>query len=279
MLVQQIYPQNLKLRSEIPLWLKFRCFQYQGFIGRQSGTFSGVLPTPPNQLGMIYVPAPPSLISGVSNKYKDIGIGTIFDNLIKSLPKDDESLVGKKLTKARNIGETIQSLFSQLVEASSYFVGVSPPDFNDNIYGGTNKREYNFELTFPCLTDEDSFAAFAIARSFEALSVPSASSVPFIFNHPPMWLFGVGPGTGPQIDFTWLTDPQLCSLGSVKVNRSAPDGGSFTVLTSYGFKPSVTTISLRFVEIEPVYRDNLSLISRSQALRSSVSNIGSLFGG
>lgn len=279
MLVQQIYPQNLKLRSEIPLWLKFRCFQYQGFIGRQSGTFSGVLPTPPNQLGMIYVPAPPSLISGVSNKYKDIGIGTIFDNLIKSLPKDDESLVGKQLTKARNIGETIQSLFSQLVEASSYFVGVSPPDFNDNIYGGTNKREYNFELTFPCLTDEDSFAAFAIARSFEALSVPSASSVPFIFNHPPMWLFGVGPGTGPQIDFTWLTDPQLCSLGSVKVNRSAPDGGSFTVLTSYGFKPSVTTISLRFVEIEPVYRDNLSLISRSQALRSSVSNIGSLFGG
>ena len=82
MLVQQIYPNNQKLRSEIPLWLKFRCFEYQGFIGRQSGTFSGVLPTPPNQLGNIYVPAPPSLISGVSNKYKEVGAQQMFEALM-----------------------------------------------------------------------------------------------------------------------------------------------------------------------------------------------------
>jgi hypothetical protein len=279
MLVQQIYPNNQKLRSEIPLWLKFRCFEYQGFIGRQSGTFSGVLPTPPNQLGIIYVPAPPSLISGVSNKYKEVGAQQMFEALMTPASGLAKFLGKETFSKIMKAVGDLPDFLSSVASSTSYFTDIVPPDFNDNIYGGTNKRSYNFKLVLPCLTDEDSYASFAIARSFEALSVPSPSSVPFIFKHPPMWLFGVGPGTGPEIDFTWLTDPQLCNLASVAVNRSAPDNGSYAVLTDYGLKPSVTTISLTFIEIEPVYRDNLSLISRSQTLQNSGSALSSLFGG
>jgi len=272
MLVQQIYPQNPKLQSEIPLWLKFRCFEYQGFIGRQTGTFAGVLPTPPNQLGLIYVPAPQELVSGVQNNYKEIGVKDIFNAVVS--PLSMAPLVGKKI---KAVADFIQVVTTSAVTLSSYFGGISPPDFNDNIFAGSSKRVYSFNLVFPCLTDEDSFAAFAVGRSFEALSAPYASRVPFIFKHPPMWLFGVGPGTGPAIDFTWLTDPQLSVLTNVAVNRSAPDKGSYAVLTQYGLKPSVTTVSLQFVEIEPVYRDVLSLVSRSQALQQA--GISQLFGG
>jgi len=272
MLVQQIYPQNPKLQSEIPLWLKFRCFEYQGFIGRQTGTFAGVLPTPPNQLGLIYVPAPQELVSGVQNNYKEIGVKDIFNAVVS--PLSMAPLVGKKI---KAVADFVQAVTTAAVTVSSYFGSITPPDFNDNIFAGSSKRVYSFNLVFPCLTDEDSFAAFAVGRSFEALSAPYASRVPFIFKHPPMWLFGVGPGTGPAIDFTWLTDPQLAVLTNVAVNRSAPDKGSYAVLTQYGLKPSVTTVSLQFVEIEPVYRDVLSLVSRSQALQQA--GISQLFGG
>lgn len=272
MLVQQIYPQNPKLQSEIPLWLKFRCFEYQGFVGRQTGTFAGVLPTPPNQLGLIYVPAPQELVSGVQNNYKEIGVKDIFNAVVS--PLSMSPLVGKKI---KAVADFVQAVTTAAVTVSSYFIGISPPDFNDNIFAGSSKRVYSFNLVFPCLTDEDSFAAFAVGRSFEALSAPYASRVPFLFKHPPMWLFGVGPGTGPAIDFTWLTDPQLSVLTNVAVNRSAPDKGSYAVLTQYGLKPSVTTVSLQFVEIEPVYRDVLSLVSRSQALQQA--GILQLFGG
>jgi hypothetical protein len=284
MLIQQIYPQNPKLRAEIPLWLKFRCFAYQGFIGRQSGNFDGVLPTPPNQLATLYVPAPQELVSGTQNNYKNIGAQQIFNAVITpasamaGMAAGMIPAVGEKMQESmQNAPKLIQAAIEALLMTSSYFFGISPPDFEDNIFAGTGKRTYTFNLVFPCLTSEDSFAAFAIGRSFEALSAPYASRIPFIFNHPPMWLFGVGPGVGPAIDFTWLTDPQLSVLTNVAVNRSAPDKGSYAVLTDYGLKPSVTTISLKFVEIEPVYRDSLSLISRSQALQNASSGISQLF--
>lgn len=286
MLVSQIYPTNPKLRSEIPLWLKFRAFQYQGFFGRSSGTFDGIQPSPPNQLAQIWVPAPPALISGVSNKFNASPVKTIFEALVNTLSNlgainksfGVPDLFNAPKKAALSVG-TIYETLGGIYSLASYFYDVTPPDFNDNIYAGTNKRVYKFSLVLPCLTDEDSFAAFAIARSFESFSLPSTANSFLAFRHPPMWLFGVGPGTGPSIDFTWLTDPQLCVLANVAVNRSAPDSGTYSVFTKYGLKPSVTTIALEFVEIEPVYREagTLSIISRSQAFQQ-IGNINSIFG-
>jgi len=284
MLVQQIYPANLKLRSEIPLWLKFRAFEYQGFLGRLGNGFQGVQPTPPNQLGTLYVPAPKNIVSGVANQFNENPATKIFEgavSLLTGLGKLTSINLGPGIGTINPIGmmgtslSVIGTLTKGLYDVASYFSGIIPPDFNDNIYAGTNKRVYQFNIVLPCLTDEDSFASFAIARSFESLAVASTTGSILSFNHPPMWLFGVGPGTGPEIDFTWLTDTQLCTLQSVAINRSAPDSGTYTVLTAYGLKPSVTTISLNFVEIEPVYRQSgtLSLITRSQAFNQNNFNI------
>lgn len=277
MLVEQIYPTNPKLRNEIPLWLKFRAFEYVGFAGRYAnagGDVEGVMSAPPNMLATIYVPAPTMLTSGVSNKYNETPVKTLFDNFAGVLSSMQKAAGGRKTALGAGIGafagtiEAINNFTTLFYGLGGYFLDIVPPDFNDNIYAGTNKRMFKFELVLPCLTDEDSFAAFAIARAFEALSVPYTGNSILTFKHPPMWGFGVGPGTGPFIDYTWLTDPQLCSLASVAVNRSAPDGGSYSVFTKFGLKPSVTTISLVFVEIEPIYRQNgtLNMVSRSQAM-------------
>jgi len=283
MLVQQIYPTNPKLRNEIPLWLKFRAFEYLGFGGRYvnaaGGDPDGVMPSPPRMLATIYVPAPTLLTSGVSNKFNESPAKNLFDSFVSSLNAMGNAIGKKTRPGAALIAQAQQatalSNFADIFYGlGGYFLDIVPPDFNDNIYAGTNKRTFKFNIVLPCLTDEDSFAAFAIGRSFEALSVAYTGSSVLAFKHPPMWGFGVGPGTGPFIDYTWLTDPQLCSLASVAVNRSAPDGGSYAVFTKYGLKPSVTTISLNFVEIEPIYRLNgsLNMISRSQALASVISN-------
>lgn len=279
MLVQQIYPLDPKLRGEIPLWLKFRAFEYVGFAGRfvnAGGSIDGVMPAPPRMLAQLYVPAPTLLTSGVNNKFNESPVKTIFDSLAGSL-----SSIGKMtgIDFLRSVGGGIgvgRNFFELFYTLGGYFLDIVPPDFNDNIYAGTSKRIFKFQLVLPCLTDDDSFAAFALGRAFEALSVPSTGGSALTFKHPPMWGFGVGPGTGPFIDYTWLTDPQLCSLASVAVNRSAPDGGSYAVFTKYGLKPSVTTISLQFVEIEPIYRlsGSLNMVSRSQAL-AAVQNTSS----
>jgi len=249
MLVNQIYPLNPKLRSEVPLWLKFRCFEYLGFGGRLANA-SGVLPGGANIIGTIYVPAPPSLVSGVANKYNNSPVKTIFDS-VDSLITSLGNVAGLGQNNPASFAvDLISSFVSSYYGFASYFSNIVPPDFNDNIYAGTNKRSFKFELVLPCLTDEDSLAASNIARAFEALSVPSVGNNIFKFRHPPMWGFGVGPGTGPFIDNTWLTDPQLTCLHNVAVNRSAPDKGTYTILTRYGFKPTVTTIALEFVEIQ-----------------------------
>jgi hypothetical protein len=285
MLVQQIYPTNPKLRNEIPLWLKFRAFEYVGFAGRYvnaGGDIDGVMASPPRMLATIYVPAPTMLTSGVANKLNSSPVKTIFDSFAGVLSSANKLVGGNSvfggIEQGMNAAKNFADLFYSL---GGYFLDIVPPDFNDNIYAGTNKRVFKFNLVLPCLTDEDSFAAFAIGRAFEALSVAYTGGSILTFKHPPMWGFGVGPGTGPFIDYTWLTDPQLCSLESVVVNRSAPDGGSYAVFTKYGLKPSVTTISLQFTEIEPIYRLNgtLNMISRSQAMAAITSTSGEgLFG-
>lgn len=284
----QIYPLNPELRSDVPLWLKFRAFEYLGFGGRyvaaggSIGNSSGgrdngnvSFGAAPRLLTNIYVPAPKMLTSGVDNKFNESPVKTIFDSFEKYLGTMS-SMAGFKGTNPVTLGINAVKQFSDLFYSlGGYFMDITPPDFNDNIYAGTSKRQFKFNLILPCLTNEDSIAALDICRTFEALSLPYTGPNALYFKHPPMWLFGVGPGVGPFIDYSWITDPQFCSLASVAVNRSAPEGGSYTLVTQYGLRPIVITVELRFVEIEPIYRLNgtTSLVSRSQAMVSMGSGL------
>ena len=291
MLVQQIYPQNPKLQSEIPLWLKFRCFEYISFVGRYAnagGEAPGTMPSPPRLLGSIYVPAPNSLASGVVHAYNENSAQIIADSAsVAAATAAATTGIGTLLgvagfdvyKKTREFTTRTFDTIKAFYNLATYFGGIVPPDFNDNLYAGTGKRNFAFEIVLPCLTPEDNLAAYRVGRSFETLSMPSTSGNVLAFRHPPLWGFGVGAGTGPFIDNTWLTNPQLAVLEKVVVNRSAPDKGSFAVLIDAGFKPTVYTVNLSFQEIEPVYRQGgtLNVLSRSQAFAAASGSIQNIF--
>ena len=86
---------------------------------------------------------------------------------------------------------------------------------------------------------------------------------------PPLWRFGIGTGLTGKIDPSWLGQTQLCVLKSVSVNTAA--GGSPYSITdsssseSSSPKPILTSFSLTFVELDPVYRieDSIEIISKN----------------
>lgn len=73
--------------------------------------------------------------------------------------------------------------------------------------------------------------------------------------HPPMWHFGVTSlnSGGLNTDMDWTSQPQMCVLTNVAVNRTAIDATSFTALDG-NLKPLAYSITLNFQEIETAFR-------------------------
>ena len=82
---------------------------------------------------------------------------------------------------------------------------------------------------------------------------------------PPLWRFGVGMGLTGKIDPSWLGQIQLCVLKSVSVNTAA-GGSPYSIEDSENMpKPLLTSFSLSFTEVDPVYRleDGITIISKN----------------
>ena len=82
---------------------------------------------------------------------------------------------------------------------------------------------------------------------------------------PPLWRFGVGMGLSGKIDPSWLGQIQLCVLKSVSVNTAA-GGSPYSIEDSENIpKPLLTSFSLSFTELDPVYRleDGITIISKN----------------
>ena len=82
---------------------------------------------------------------------------------------------------------------------------------------------------------------------------------------PPLWRFGVGMGLSGKIDPSWLGQIQLCVLKSVSVNTAA-GGSPYSIEDSENMpKPLLTSFSLSFTEVDPVYRleDGITIISKN----------------
>jgi hypothetical protein len=82
---------------------------------------------------------------------------------------------------------------------------------------------------------------------------------------PPLWRFGVGMGLTGKIDPSWLGQIQLCVLKSVSINTAA-GGSPYSIEDSGNMpKPLLTSFSLSFTEVDPVYRleDGITIISKN----------------
>ena len=82
------------------------------------------------------------------------------------------------------------------------------------------------------------------------LTTPILGSISKTVRHPPLWFFGIGPGSNPNIDSDWCGQPQFALLNAVTVNKSGFKN-SYAISEGSNLKPLAQSISLSFVELEP----------------------------
>jgi len=252
-MITQIFPASPELRGQIPLWLKFYCYEYSNNSLLRAVT--SVVGAP--MLRVIQVPAPREFATITDVEY-NTKLG-VTETLTEADPMD-------------GLMEPL-SWFAGWPDAflNSIGIGVSVDmDMSDTKFIGVNKRVFTFKLVLPARTEEDAQAASDIADAFEALSLPTArlASISKKINHPPMWSFGMGAIDDLQNDRAWTGQPQLSLLDKVTVNKSAFQD-SYAISNGGKLKPLAQTIILSFIELEPAMRSSMpftnDIINRSTA--------------
>jgi len=252
-MITQIFPASPELRGQIPLWLKFYCYEYSNNSLLRAVT--SVVGAP--MLRVIQVPAPREFATITDVEY-NTKLG-VTETLTEADPMD-----GLMAPLSWFAGWPDRFL-------NSIGIGVSVDmDMSDTKFIGVNKRVFTFKLVLPARTEEDAQAASDIADAFEALSLPTArlASISKKINHPPMWSFGMGAIDDLQNDRAWTGQPQLSLLDKVTVNKSAFQD-SYAISNGGKLKPLAQTIILSFIELEPAMRSSMpftnDIINRSTA--------------
>ena len=256
-----VFPSPGRVRDEIPLWMKFYCYEYNSTaVGRVSiksrshGGFS--VPALTWLKAAIMVPAPTNFEASTNPKYS-VGNPKNFSVFPTAY---GAGLMGNIFAKILGVGaEAVNKTFNRFGPGQFGYDGViDKQDTNDLIFkGGGPSRQYEIRLYLPCLNYADSVAAGTIARSFEALSLPTSSG--FLkevkMYHPPLWIFGIGSADSIQIDQDWSGSPQISVLTQVKVRKQALETNALSAHTSnLSFKPVAYSLTLIFREIEPAVR-------------------------
>lgn len=303
-----IYPTDEDLRSKIPLWLKFYCYEYTNTAegraraySRSSSQSSGlrafasaIMGIDGKEKAQILVPAPVNYDSVTSHNYQAqptaglnlfstaaTGIMDFFKRTV--VPAQFKGIVDAIGSKVDNATATAEKYLAEW----SGWQSDMPADTMDSMYMSTGpSRTFEIKMNLPCLTEEDSKAAGEIVRAFEALSLPSARSPAFNTTlnvvqqfHPPLWVFGIGSIDSYKFDPDWTGYPQLCVLRTVRNKKTAFETNSLAALGHNGLlKPVAYTLTLQFVELEPAFRvtgllqeTNFNITNRS-GIRSNLVN-------
>lgn len=257
-----IYPPTISVRSEIPLWMKFFCYEYNtSALGRSQikmrtqGGFN--IPTMTNLKAKIMVPAPANFETSTNLKYSPhpTAASSLFpEGIVVDLANIPAEISGAIVAGSRNISDigSREFGFSRPV--------IESRDVNDLTYEGSGSvRNYEIRLYLPCLNVQDSQAAGEIVRAFEALCLPTAvgfgSSSALRYYHPPLWLFGIGPADNLSLDADWSGSTQVSVLAQIKVRKQALDTNTVSAFSDGNkFKPVAYSLTLLFRELEPAFR-------------------------
>ena len=257
-----IYPVGPS-RYEIPLWMKFFCYEYNssaaGRASIKTRTQGGVhIPTLTNLKTKIMVPAPANFETGTSLKYTNQP--SAASDLLPPLYFSGTA-VNWTAWGAGELGQMADAVADYVgAQQFGYNRTLASADANDLTYEGSGSvRNYELRLYLPCLSSEDSEAAGEIARSFEALCLPSAIGFGNIsalrYFHPPLWIFGIGPADSLDLDPDWSGSMQISVLTQTKVRKQALDTNTLAAFSSKGkFKPVAYSLTLMFRELEPAFR-------------------------
>ena len=298
-----VYPIEESVRQAIPLWMKFYCYEYSNtVIGRagmkksSNGDGSAILglmskekaqiflPAPVNfqtQTLHTYVPGPTDAQNVVPDNYVTTQIKTALDALAERLGVDTAKLGEIFIKLQQGIKGVVKGM------NVSGFASDVTFDIHDAVYVGNGpSRSYEIRMTLPCFTTADSKAAGAIIRAFEALSLPTALAFGTSYLsksfHPPLWIFGIGPGDEYKFDPEWSGQPQVCVLKGVAHKKTAFETNSLAAVGSgTDLKPVAYSLTLSFQELEPAFRftspgaeTSTQITNRSGILMTTGSNVG-----
>lgn len=261
------FPVEDSVKSKIPLWMNFYCFEYSNTATTRAlsnSTVGGFLKNNfPNAAlkAQIVVPAPINYESTTSHIYQNNqtsattilppAMGNYLGDTIKNIPL--LGMLPQLQGIVSNVMDTVNSFAGEWTGLASDI----PADNNDAVYTPSGpSRVFEIKLFMPCLSEADSTRAGSIIRAFEAYSLPTLQSVlsptNTTFFHPPLWIFGIGDING-KMDADWSGQPLLSALMTVKSRRVAFDANSLAAVGSI-FKPVGYSVALVFKEIEPAVR-------------------------
>jgi hypothetical protein len=299
-----MFPIEPKIQSNIPVWMKFFCYEYNNSALGRAAAYSrsqGGMPIMSKLKTQIAVPCPMSFESSNLLPYKlqktdaigPFGIPTGAMNAMEGIPiigPAASGIMNELIALISNAG----MIPSTLAGVAADFIGFGsevPQDMFDLQYVPTGPtRQYQIQLYLPCLSWEDSVVAGKIIRAFESLSLPTMFNTGLAttarYYHPPLWVFGVGPIGSFSFDRDWCGEPQLSVLKTVKTKRIPLDVNFLSAYSKSGsFKPVAYTVGLLFAELEPAVRytsgveTSTAVLSRSRAIvqqfGSQISDVGS----
>lgn len=262
-----VFPIEDEIRSKIPLWMKFYCYEYTNTALGRALSYSRAgggasIPLLTKEKAQILVPAPVNFQSTTAHNYGQEPsqamflfsnvIGGALEEVLNQLPPQFRDFL-------RGVGTAIDTVDQQMANLSGFNSEI-PSDLNDTMYQGNgSSRTFEIRMNLPCLTDRDSKAAGSIIRAFEALSLPTARSLFSLsstkFFHPPLWVFGIGPADSLKFDPDWTGYPQISVLRTVSHKKTAFETNSLAAIGYEGIlKPVAYTVTLLFQELEPAIR-------------------------
>jgi len=275
-----IYPATPELQQKVPLWLKFFCYEYSSNSLYRSNALasSGIPPAGLPMLGSVMIPAPTEF-----STYANASYATAINSPKTKTKADPRQTLS-------NMASSVGNLFGARMDANEdglldMIEGIAMKfnngpfglgnlvnmDMSDTTFQGMNKRMYQFKILLASITEQDAAVASQISEFFQAFQLPTA--VPGVFSkivrHPSLWYFGIGPGNNPNFDSDWCGQPQFSLLNNCTVNK-AGFKNMFAVSDGGRLKPLAQSISLSFVELEPVLSAAFSttIVSRSTSFYS-----------
>ena len=270
-----VFPIEEGIRSKIPLWMKFHCYEYMNTVAGRALAYSraaggaNVYGLGTKEKAQILIPAPVNFQTSTAHNYvqesrPDLeflpnGLLTMAENIVSSLPPGVQVFINQLKDFYYGASDALDRIDAEVGNVTGFSSQI-PADHSDTMYIGSGaSRTFEIRVNMPCLTERDSKSAGAIIRAFEALSLPTArslfSTTTTKFFHPPLWVFGIGPADSLKFDPDWTGYPQLSVLRTVTHKKTAFETNSLAAIGYNGlFKPVAYSLTLIFQELEPAFR-------------------------
>mgnify|MGYP003118300160 CR=1 FL=1 len=283
--------------DDVKLWFGFNARPYSNRRKLRAKTYTGNDGTTVNQVPgrsiahtKIYLPMPVNLASKTNISYTaEETTQTALGEALLGADISDNSIVSGFI-RGRNLALT--TLLGGVGDISSFAAGrgIVTQDNLDATFESALGRTFTFKYTLIAKDADEASLIADICQQFKIFSLPQQTNLPTRVIQPPLWSWDgyryVNEGGKKSFkkmslrdNEVWNDNAQTSVLTSVDIDRTGA-GGVHPIGVGGGFLPIVTTMTLTFVEIEPLVRLTSGLITnRSGAQLSAQYGQGSaIFG-